>query len=201
VLAVLEKYKNAEIRGTYESLQNGHRNMLINAVLSFYQSGHKRKAREIYGQLRELYDLPEFKVQLEEFAKKRFLEELETIGINDAKEQIIFLLRESFFLYAIRDDDQAYGREKLAEEIHKYYQNKYLDENRIDLPDLKLLKYLALRDFLDDLQYVPDLRLSLLARIEVERPELAEQLKPWKEQLEQQKERIRQQEAELLKTF
>ncbi|MHC4425509.1 MAG: nuclear hormone receptor family protein [Planctomycetota bacterium] len=201
VLAVLKKYKDAERRGTYESLQNGHRNMLINAVLSFYQSGHKRKAREIYDQLRRLYDLPEFKVQMEEFAKKRFLEELETIGINDAKEQIIFLLRESFFLYAIRDDDQAYGREKLAEEIHKYYQNKYSDENRIDLPDLKLLRYLALRDFLDDMQYVPDLRLSLLARIEVERPELAEQLKPWKEQLEQQKERIRQQEAELLKRF
>jgi len=201
VLATIEKYKDDENQGTYESMQNGHRNMLKNAVLSFYQSGHKRQAQQIYKQLRELYDLPEFKVSLEDFARKRFLDELENIGINDAKEQIILLLRESYFLYAIGDDDAASGREKLAEEIHDYYQKKYPDEQRIDLPDFKLLRYFALRDFLDDWQYIPNLRLSLLARIEIERPELAEQLKPWKEQLEKQKEQIRQQEQELIRSF
>ena len=199
-LAVLEKYKD-EKEGTLASLQNGHRNMLKNAVLSFYQSGHKLQAQKIYDQLRKLYDLPEFKVPILEFARKRFLEELETIGLNDAKEQVVLLLRESFFLYAIRDDETSSGREKLAEEIHNYYQKKYSDENRIDLPDLKVLQYLALRDFLDDRQYVPDLRLSLLARIEVERPELAEKLKPWKEDLEQQRDKVRQQEQELIKSF
>ena len=136
-----------------------------------------------------------------EFARKRFLEELETIGLNDAKEQVVLLLRESFFLYAIRDDEASYGREKLAQEIHNYYQKKYLDENRIDLPDFKVLQYLALRDFLEDWQYVPNLRLSLLARIEIERPELAEKLKPWKEELQQQIEQIRQQEQALIKSF
>jgi hypothetical protein len=200
VLAVLEKYKD-EKEGTLVSLQNGHRNMLKNAVLSFYQSGHKQKAQQIYNELRKLYDLPEFKVPLVEFARKRFLEELETIGIDDAKEQVILLLRESFFLYAIRDDETAYGRENLAKEIHDYYQKKYLDENRIDLPDFKVLQYLALRDFLDDWQYVPDLRLSLLARIEIERPELAEKLKPWKEEIEKQKEKVIQQQQELIKSF
>jgi hypothetical protein len=199
-LAVLEKYKD-EKEGTLASLQNGHRNMLKNAVLSFYQSGHKLQAQKIYDQLRKLYDLPEFKVPMVEFARKRYLEELETIGLNDAKEQVVLLLRESFFLYAIRDDETSSGREKLAEEIHNYYQKKYSDENRIDLPDLKVLQYLALRDFLDDRQYVPDLRLSLLARIEVERPELAEKLKPWKEDLEQQRDKVRQQEQELIKSF
>ena len=199
-LAVLEKYKD-ETEGTLVSLQNGHRNMLKNAVLSFYQSGHKQKAQQIYDQLRKLYDFPEFKVPMVEFARARFLEELETIGLDDAKEQVIFLLRESFFLYAIRDDETSSGREKLAEEIHNYYQKKYLDENRIDLPDFKVLQYLALRDFLDDRQYVPDLRLSLLARIEVERPELAEKLKLWKEDLEQQRDKVRQQEQELIKSF
>ena len=175
--------------------------MLKNAVLSFYQSGHKLKAQKIYDQLRKLYDFPEFKVPIVEFARKRFLEELESIGLNDAKEQVFFLLRESFFLYAIRDDETSYGRENLAKEIHNYYQKKYLDENRIDLPDFKVLQYLALRDFLDDMQFVPNLRLSLLARIEVERPELAEKLKPWKEDLEQQRDKIRLQEQELIKSF
>ena len=199
-LAVLDKYKD-EKEGTLVSLQNGHRNMLKNAVLSFYQSGHKLQARKIYDQLRKLYDRPEFKVSMVEFARKRFLEELESIGLNDAKEQVILLLRESFFLYAIRDDETSYGRESLSKEIHNYYQKKYLDENRIDLPDFKDLQYLALRDFLDDLQFVPDLRLSLLARIEIERPELYEKLKPWEKKLEQQKERIRLQEQELIKSF
>src|SRR4030042_2488982 len=100
VLAILEKYKD-EKEGTLTSYQNGHRNMLKNALLSFYQSGHKLQAQKIYDQLRKLYDLPEFKVPLVEYARKRFVEELETIGLNDATEQVILLLRESFFLYAI----------------------------------------------------------------------------------------------------
>ena len=200
-LAVLDKYTDEKDATTLVSLQNGHRNMLKNAVLSFYQSGHKQKAQQIYDQLRKLYDFPEFKVPMVEFARKRFLEELETIGLNDAKEQVVLLLRESFFLYAIRDDEASSGREKLAQEIHNYYQKKYLDENRIDLPDFEILQYLALRDFLDDRQFVPDLRLSLIARIEVERPELAEKLKPWKEDLEQQRNMVRKQEQELIKSF
>ena len=199
-LAVLDKYKDDK-EGTLISLQNGHRNMLKNAVLSFYQSGHKLKAQKIYDQLRKLYDFPEFKVPMEEFARKRFVEELESIGLNDANEQVVLLLRESFYLYAIGDDEASYGREALAKEIHDYYQKKYLDENRIDLPDFKVLQYLALRDFLEDWQYVPNLRLSLLARIEIERPELYEKLKPWKEELQKQRDNIKQQEQELIKSF
>lgn len=198
-LSILEKYKDDKT--TYKSLQNGHRNMLKNAVLSFYQSGHKNKAQQIYNELRELYDLPEFKVPLVEFARNRLADEFESLGINDAKEQVVMLLRQSYFLYAIREDDAAYGKENLARETHSYYQNKYLDENRIDLPDFKTLQYIALRDFLEDWQFVPDLRLSLLARIEIERPELAEKLKPWKEELEKEKDKIRSQQQELIKSF
>ncbi len=201
VLAILDKYTSDEDRGTLVSLQNGHRNMLKNAVLSFYQSGHRKKAQQIYNQLRELYDMPEFKVPLVEFAQKRLFEELESIGLNDAKEQVVLLLRESYFLYAIGDDETSAGREKLAREIHNHYQTKYLDENRIDLPDYTTLQYLGLRDFLEDWQFVPNLRLNLLARIEIERPELYEKLKPWKEKLEKQRDKIRLQEQELFKSL
>ena len=198
-LSMLEKYKVDD--STRDSLQNGHRNMLKNAVLSFYQTGHRQKAQQIYNQLRKIYDLPEFKVTMVEFARSRFVEELESIGLNDAKEQVVLLLRESFFLYAIRDDEASLGRENLAKEIHGYYQGKYLDENRIDLPAFKVLQYIALRDFLDDWQFVPNLRLSLLARIEIERPELAEKLQTWKEELQKQRDKIIQQEQELIKSF
>jgi hypothetical protein len=198
ILATLEKYKDDS---SLKSMQNGHRNMLKNALLSFYQSGHRKKAQQIYNELRKLYDLPDFKVSLTEFAQKRFFEELESIGIHDATEQVVLLLRESYYLYAIGDDETSAGREKLAKEIFDYYQNKYLDENRIDLPPFTTLQYLALRDFLEDWGFAPYLRLGLLARIEIERPDLAEKLKPWKEQIEKQKDEVRLQEQELIKSF
>jgi hypothetical protein len=192
VLAILKKYKEAEDEGRYQTLQNGHRNMLTNAVLSFYQAGHKGHAQKIYNQLRKLYPLLEkFKVPLVVFARQRFAEELQTIGINDAKEQIIFLLRESYYLYAIRDDNAAAGREKMAEEIYNYYQSKYSDENRIDLPDFKLLRYFALFDFLNDQQYPPYLRQTLLSRIRIERPELFKQLDAEEKKLRKQAEQAK----------
>jgi len=191
VLAILQKYKDAGDEGRNQTLQNGHRNMLINAVLSFYQSGHKGHAQKIYNQLRKLYPLEKFKVPLVVFARQRFAEELETIGINDAKEQIIFLLRESYYLYAIRDDNSAAGREKMAEEVYNYYQSKYSDENRIDLPDFKLLRYFALFDFLNDQQYPPYLRQTLLSRIRIERPELFRQLEAEEEKLRKQAEQAK----------
>ena len=191
VLAILKKYKDTGDQGRYQTLQNGHRNMLINAVLSFYQSGHKGHAQKIYNQLRKLYPLEKFKVPLVVFARQRFAEELGTIGINDAKEQIIFLLRESYYLYAIRDDNAAVGREKMAEEVYNYYQSKYSDENRIDLPDFKLLRYFALFDFLNDQQYPTYLRQTLLSRIRIEKPELFRQLEAEEEKLRKQAEQAK----------
>jgi len=189
VLAVLEKYKDIEKKGTYQSLQDGHRNMLRNALLSFYQAGHRRQAQKIYNQLKQLYPREELNVPLVVFARKRLFEELQAIGINNAKEQILCLLRDSYFLYAIRDDDEAFGREKMAKEVHDHYQSAYSDEHRIDLPDFKLLRYFAIRDFLSDFQYAPDIRRSLLGRISIERPDLFKQLEQqeeiWMEQPEQ----------------
>jgi hypothetical protein len=199
-LKTIEKYKDD--RGTYERMRNGYRNMLRNAAFSFYQSGHEQQAEKIFLKLREDYpDLPDFKVSLKEFARRRLFEELENIDINNAKEQIIFLLRQSYYFYAIGDDEAAFGRESLAKQVHDHYQGKYLDENRIDLPPFEEMRYSALIDFLEDTQFIPDLRLGLLARIEIERPDFAKKLERWKEQLEEQKAKIRQQEQQLLKSY
>jgi hypothetical protein len=78
MMAVLEKYKVLK-DSTFVSLQNGHRNMLKNAVLSFYQAGsspedpHRRQAQRIYKQLRQLYPLVEFNVPLEIYARNRII--------------------------------------------------------------------------------------------------------------------------------
>jgi hypothetical protein len=192
VMAILEKHKATGDEGRYKSLQNGHRNMLKNAVLSFYQAGHRRQAQKIYNQLRQLYPLPEFQVPLVVFARRRLFEELETIGINDAKEQIALLLRQSYYLYAIGDDDAAYNNEKLAEEVWNYYLKKHDDpEFRINLPDFELLRYFGLIDFLNDPQYPPYLKQSLLARMRVERPELYEKLEAEVEKLRKQSQKAK----------
>jgi len=189
-LTRIEKYKDLR-ESTYESLKTGHRNMLKNAVFSFYQAGHIQQAQKIYNQLRELYPKDEFKVPLVIFVRNRLREELEGIGITNAKEIIGMMLRESYFRYALHDDDEAFGREKMAEEVHRHYQSVYGGENRIDLPDFALLRYLALIDFLNDGQYPPNMRRALRNRIRIERPKLAEQLEKQEEkffkQLEQPK--------------
>ena len=187
-LAIIEKYKDIK-GGPYQSLQNGHRNMLKNAVLSFYQAGHRSQAQQIYNELRELYPRDEFKSpSVENYVKARLQEEIKDLVIYDAKEIILMMLREAYFRYALRDDDEAFGREKLAEQVWDYYQSKYEATNRIDLPDFKLMRYLALRDFLNDQEYPPNLRGNLLGRIKVERPKLFEQLLGEEKKLEKQTE-------------
>ncbi|GAG13953.1 unnamed protein product [marine sediment metagenome] len=157
--------------------------MLKNAVLSFYQAGHRRQAQKIYNQLRKLYPLDEFKAPLVVFARNRLREELRTIGVNNAKEIILTMLRESYFRYAMRDDDEAAGLENMAEEAYDIYYKSIEPEERIALPDFKLLRYLALIDFLNDQQYPPDLRRNLLGRIKIERSGLFEQLMQQEEEM------------------
>ena len=190
---MLEKYKDDEKHTRYESVQNGHRNMLKNAVNSFYYAGHKRQAQKIYTQLRQLYHLEEFKNPLvDEYVKERFKEELDTIGINDAKEMITMMLRESYYLYAIRDDDGSFNSEKMAEQVWNYYMVKHDDpEFRINLPTLQQFRSFALRDFLNDQLYPPYLRQSLLSRIRIEKPELFKQLGAEEDKLRKQSEQAK----------
>ncbi|MCH8216766.1 MAG: hypothetical protein IH892_08340 [Planctomycetes bacterium] len=173
-LDILEKYQDD--RGRRESLANGHRNMLINAVFSFYQAGHTRQAERIYTDLRERYPRPEFDMGLVPFCRKRFLEEMDSIGIPDAREQILFLLQNSYSLFAIGSDDEAYGRESLARQIYDHYMKEFGGEpnKRLDLPSWKQCQFFAAEAFLRDQAYPAYLHRNFLARLGNERPELLE---------------------------
>ncbi len=174
-LAMIEKYNTEEEKDTRKSLQNGHRNMLINAVFSFYQAGHERRAQKIYNQLRTLYPRDDFRVPIDVFARKRLLEELDGIGINDVREQIMFILSQGYNYYAMRDDDAAFDMENMATNLYNYYQKGH-DDYRVDLPELGVLKYWALVNFINDQLYPPYFRRALLERIKIERPDLWKQL-------------------------
>ncbi len=189
-LAIIDKYKFIPKSGTLQSFKDGHRNMLENAAFSFYQSGHQQQALKIYKELGRLYPRKSFDVPLVQFIKKHFVQELKAIGLRDAKELVQMLLRESYFRYAMHDDDQADAREKMAKQVHQFYQSKYSDTERIKLPDYSMVKYFALRDFLNDRQYPPELRKSLLGRIELEQPKLYENLKQQEQFLRQKIEEL-----------
>ena len=191
-MARIKKYEGIDRTGSYTSLRTGHRNMLKNAVFSFYQAGHTAYAQKIYNQLKQLYPRDEFKVPLIAYVRSRLKEELFDLSLKNASEIVQMMLRESYFRYAVHDDEQAFAREKMAREAYDSYQSRYRDENRINLPDFKLFRYFALQDFLYDRQYPPNLRGNLLGRIKVERPDFAEKLKHVEEDLQKQM----QQEAE-----
>jgi hypothetical protein len=138
-----------------------------------------------------MYPLPEFKVPLAVFARNRFIEELKALQIFNAREIVQMLLRQSYFLYAIRDDDSAFGTESLAREVHDYYMSAWEEQYRIDLPELSVLKYLALIDFLNDRQFPPGMRVALRNRIKIERPALFEELMQQEEELRKQSQQSR----------
>jgi hypothetical protein len=183
LLDVLAKYKDD--RGRRESLGNGHRNFLKNAILSFYQAGDKQQALRIFRQVGKQYPRPEFKTSLADFCRKRFLEEIETsLGIHDAREQVVQLLRESHRFYAMGADDEAYGNISLATEIREHYMKEFGDEEtrRIDLPEMKHLLYVAACDLLEDPRSPDYLKANFLARMSNERPDVYKSFQHYEQQ-------------------
>jgi len=182
---IITKYKTFE-DGNPKAVKGGHKNFLENAILLFYQAGHQKKAMKLYQRLQREHLIDpsghrrdEYMVPFMTFVRSRLKSELEGIGINDAIEFIVSVLRESYFCYAIHDDDEAAGREKMAQEIYDIYQKKMgLDEpGRMGLPPMEWFRYQAFVAFLNDPMYPEQMRSSLIGRIQVERPDLFEKLR------------------------
>jgi hypothetical protein len=98
------------------------------------------------------------------------------------------LLTEGYYLYAIRDDNAAAGREQLAQQVYDHYNTTNEPEFRIDLPPMPVLRYFALGQFLNSGAYPEYVRVGLLNRIQVEKPDLYKQLEQTEAQLKQMQE-------------
>jgi hypothetical protein len=148
----------------------------------FYRAGHTKRAGEIYLQLRRDYSVGEhssdYSMPMIEFVRARITEELDRISEKDAAEQIMMSLHEAYFQYSVRRDKEAEAPEKWAREIYDVFQKKtgLREDYRMGLPDFEMLRYIAFIRFLNDQEYPVLLRRNLLGRIQVERPELFEQL-------------------------
>jgi hypothetical protein len=101
------------------------------------------------------------------------------------------MLHEAYYRYAVYDDDEAFGREKMAREVYDYYQSRFGDEgiDRIVLPDFEVLRYVGIISFLNDLRYPDDVRQNLIERIRIERPQLYEKLNQQDEYFRQEMEK------------
>jgi hypothetical protein len=182
LLKIIEKYTDPN-EDELNSHQIGHRNMMKGAVLSFYQAGHKPEARRIYDQMRKLYPEEGFKAPLEVFVKARFEDDLRNLQVTNAVELTQMLLRESYLLYALREDDEAAASENLAKDIYDFYNKTWGPNERIELGEFSRRRYFALVDFLNDEQFSRSLRRALLTRMEIEKPELLEKLRQQEREL------------------
>jgi len=184
---IIAKYVDPNI-GFDESHTVQLRNMYGNALVMFYQAGNKKQAQKIYNFLRYRFPYrPELKeTAVETFVRDYLKENLQNITKSKATDMIMMMLSEAYFRYAVRDDDEAFAREKLAEETYKLYNVKFSDEPRLRIPDFKALRYNALQDFLNDRQYPVVMRQNLVGRIKVERLELAEQFAQIEQQLKKE---------------
>ncbi len=180
--------KYVKDRGRDESFANGHRNMLKNAVLVFFQAGLKSEATKIYNILRKEYAFEEFKVPLEQFVKNRIVEEFDGLGMTDAAEQIAQLLTSAYGLYAVGDDNAAAANEQLAQQVWDYYYTTMGDNERVNLPPMRVLRFIELRQLLNNGAYPLYVREGLWKRIEREKPDLLKELQQTGEQLLQEME-------------
>jgi hypothetical protein len=186
----IDKYSKFNDDGVKEvnvrPLKNGHRNILEDAIFTLYMAGHIKKATEAFTQLRELYPTEDNDMPLQSFCRARMKDELDGLTITDAREMVLMMLREAYFRYAVGDDDMSSARENMAKSVCQYYLQSFgtEDVDRAMLPSIGKLRYMALIQFLQDGYYPENLRQSLLARIQNERPELYEQLE--KERLNEQ---------------
>ncbi len=179
------KYENLE-KGNPKAVRTGHKNLLEDAVLYFYQAGQQKMAMKLYQRLRNEhfidaagYERDEYKVPFLTFVKDRWREEFDGLGIKDAVQMTFTLLNESYFRYALHEDDAAATRENFAQEIYDKYQREMGDDEpgRMGLPNLDLIKYQAFLSILNNESLQPEMRMSLLNRLQIERPDLFEKLR------------------------
>ncbi len=178
------KYETLE-KGNPKAVRGGHKNLLEDAILYFYQAGQQKMAMHLYQRLRTEhlinpsgFDRNEYKVPFMTFVKNRWREEFEGLGIKDATQMTFTLLNESYFRYALHEDDAAATREIFAREVYEKYQKEMGEDEpgRMSMPKLDRIKYEAFVYFLNNKMVPEEMRKSLFNRLQIERPELYEKL-------------------------
>jgi len=186
-LDVLKTYEEAGDK-TLTGVEDASAYLCRAGISSFYLSGHRRLAQKYYDQLRKRDpDNKDYHVSLDAFMQADMREEIKTITPKDASDYIISLLRDSYYRYAIGDDENAAIRESWALQVHKVMLAQHpVSEDvtqRMTLRPFHDLRQLALMDFLNDPRANPAIKEMMMTRIKNYDPALFEKvMAEWEKQ-------------------
>jgi len=186
-LDVLKVYEDAGDR-TQTGVKDASAYLCRAGISSFYLAGHRRLAQKYYDQLRRRDPTnKDYHVSVDAFIRADMKEEIETITPKDASDYIISLLRDSYYRFAIGDDENATIRENWALQVHKAMLLQHPaseDETmRMTLRPFRELRRLALMDFLNDPLANPSIKGMMLTRIKNFDPALFDQvMAEWEKQ-------------------
>ena len=117
------------------SFKSAKNNFMQDAIMLLFNYGKFSKAREYYAMLqKENPGNKEFSGSLDDFAMKRWLEEVKDGSYKKTMDIIDGLLKRSFTYIVYGDDDAAIASEKIAKAVYAKHQTEFKDVSRLILP-------------------------------------------------------------------
>ncbi len=152
------------------SFTSAKNNFLADAIMLLFSYGKFTKAREYYDMLRkENPGNPHFEVSLDEFAMKRWLEEVKDGSYKKTMDIIDSLVRRSYTYVVFGDDDAALASEKIAKAVYVKHQTEFKDVKRLLLPPYSEIKKNVLNKVLAESP--EDIKEILINRLNLKGPE------------------------------
>ncbi|MFC1782113.1 hypothetical protein ACFL02_00840 [Planctomycetota bacterium] len=151
-----------------------------NLIVDSYLAGHEKLSRSAYLSLQQQFpENIDYQISMEDFIRNRLYEEQKGLTSTAASQYIESLLRSSFELWALRNDDLSAAREKRARQIHRQLELRLGDVtvDRQTLPEYPQMKVISLKNFLLDPMIDVGVKRLLFVRLEQERPEESKRLK------------------------
>ncbi len=161
-----------------KGVEHGSINLAKSGIMSFYLAGYKTWAQKYLNYLRERFaDQAEFKVDLEAFVAEEMRRVVQDAAPKNVNDMINSFLRESYYLYAIGNDDLASANERHAERLHKLCRMRFAESGeRLYLPDFPDMRWLGMKNFLLDTVVGSEVKELLLGRLKREQPETYEKV-------------------------
>jgi len=166
--------------GNTIGVENGLVNLARAAIVRMYLAGQKKVALKILQDMKTRFpDKNIFKVSsLDRFVAEKMREDVREISSRNARGFIDSILRRGYKEFALQEDENAAVQEKWAQQIYAVSKREFPDEHtRLNLPPFTQMRWSALLNFLDDAMVNPDIKSLLLQRMEIENPEVFDQLK------------------------
>lgn len=121
--AVRKTYIDAYENNKSNSFRSALENFTKDAIIVLYTYGNYTKAKEYFDiQKKEMPDNKEYKVSLDEFVLKEWVEDVQSATLKQANDIISGLIYRSCYYFAYGDADAALAQEKLARLVYNRYQ-------------------------------------------------------------------------------